>query len=189
MSRGNRTVFKAFSIPKIDPDESHCNSRVWVNGEENYCQEASCKARCLTHRPGDKANLIKADALKLNEEILDRRVEELAQDPNSLTELNDEILKLAAIIDNLEDSYGVLAVGRLEQAETIAKLKVIKSTLVEKRLELETKYGRVFNAEWLWEQTVKILDVGIADETVRIAVKDSFLHLLDDLNEAQERKK
>ncbi|KKM69301.1 hypothetical protein LCGC14_1452240, partial [marine sediment metagenome] len=118
----------------------------------------------------------------LNRQALRDRVKELAKDESNLTELDNEILGLAAIIDDLEAIYHHTPYA-LERAETIGKLKKIKAELIDKKVNMEYKARVIMDADSIWGKISNIIDEVMGefqeDEGLKYKLKDKIMKVLD----------
>lgn len=172
--------FKEFTID-FKKAEVTCNARVWLkNNTEAYCKvKANVKGeRCERHTPRTSKEREAELIASLNRTSLIDRVRELAQDDSNLTELDNEILGLAAIIDDLEDLYHHTTYA-LERAETIAKLKKIKAELIEKKVNMDYKARVIMDADSIWSKISTIIDEVVQDEGIRFKLKDQVIKVLD----------
>ncbi len=76
-------LFKSFTIPQQPPNQT-CNARLWLNGQETYCQQATNGDRCEAHDVNKKrkkaaqltfieAHLLHQKAVELFERLLTER--------------------------------------------------------------------------------------------------------------------
>lgn len=174
--------FKEFSIEYKKAEET-CNARVWLkDGKEAYCDTKAKGDRCGRHTPRTIREREYGIIASLNRQALRDRVKELAKDESNLTELDNEILGLAAIIDDLEAIYHHTPYA-LERAETIGKLKKIKAELIDKKVNMEYKARVIMDADSIWGKISNIIDEVMGefqeDEGLKYKLKDKIMKVLD----------
>ncbi len=171
--------FKEFSISFKKVGET-CNARVWLkDNKESYClAKTKDEKRCDRHLPKNRAEQTLELLASLDRKAIQDRVKELAQIEGSTTELDDEILGLAAIIDDLEKSYHHIPYAQ-DRAETIGKLKKVKADLIEKKVNMEYKAKVIMDADSIWGKISTIIDETVQDEGIRFKLKDQVMKVLD----------
>lgn len=177
--------YKQFSIPFKKVGEI-CNARVWLKGEkESYCSTKTevQGIRCTRHKPKNIKEQTAELIASLDRQAIQDRVKELAQDESNLTELDNEILGLAAIIDDLEKMYHQVPYA-LERAETIGKLKRIKADLIEKKVNMDYKARVIMDADSVWGKISTVIDETVEDEGIRYKLKDKIMKVLDTMVES-----
>lgn len=177
--------FKTFTIEPKEPDEQHCNSRIWRNDQEMYCQEVPVAPtkRCTNHMPPEPKSAADELAAILSTEKITQRVERLKTDRRNITELDDEILRLAAVIDETEEHYDAITnpLIKKEFADLLARMKKTKAEIIEKRVNIEIKLRLVLDADLLWGKIAEIFERTIVDENSRRVAKLEIAKLLDEL--------
>ena len=178
-------IFKKFTIEPRDPDEQHCNARIWRAEQELYCENPPKEPgiRCEHHMPPVPATAEEQVAAILDTEKIAQRVEKLRANRKNITELDDEILGLAAIIDETEEHYDAITnpLIKKEFADLIARMKKTKAEIIEKRINIEIKLRLVLDADLLWNKIGEVFERTIADENARKVAKIEVAKLLDDL--------
>jgi len=106
------------------------------------------------------------------------RVKELAKNEDNTTELDNEILGLAAIIDGLEQIHHDTPYA-LERADLIGKLKRAKAEIISKKVDIEYKARVVMDADSLWAKLANLIDEEVEDEQKRYTLKDKVMKVLD----------
>jgi len=168
-------------LPRKEPDET-CNKRIYRGGKDVYCDTKADEKRCKKHLPQNKATKEKA-LEEVDRQAVSERVLELRDDVKNLTELDDEILGLAAIIDDLERNYHRSG-WPLERANTIGKLKKIKAEIIEKKINIEFKDRLILNVDSVWEQLKTAIDDVIKDKNLNAQLKDRCARVLDTVVES-----
>jgi len=177
--------FRKFTLDPKDSDEQHCNSRIWRTEQELYCEGTPVAAgkRCVLHMPPEPKSAEEEVLTLLNTEKIAQRVDKLKGDRRNITELDDEILRLAAIIDETEDHYDSILnpILKTEIADLLAKMKKTKAEIIEKRVNIEIKLRLVLDADLLWGRIADIFERTIVDENSRRMAKIEIGKLLDEL--------
>ena len=164
--------YQPFVILPREADKT-CNARVRLqDGTESYCQiETDTRERCVAHNP-DKRRKLK-EASESVAERLEKRAAELRQDPRNVYELDDEIIKLGALIDILEADHPVI------NAEIIRRLKETKQKLIVARVNIELKLQMAVPKKMVYDEAIKLFEKHIVDANSRVIAVTEFAAWLD----------
>jgi hypothetical protein len=183
------SAYREFISPPKEATET-CNARVWINQEEKYCDKpVEEKRRCALHditgrrAAYRKASMIPDDIRWAMARELEERSADLAKNRRNITELDDEIIKLGALIDMIE------AMDPLGAVEDIRKLKETKASLILTRVNIEIKLHQILNTGMVWEKLRELFEKHVVDANARLAVEHDFADWLDSLVAKDEASK
>jgi len=179
--------FREFTISHKQPEKDKCNARIWLDSQtkEGYCELDGGGERCAQHNVKAKwAAAVERRRAALDDvgsllgdaavEVIGR-AEELKKDKSSFMELDDEILRLAALIDYMEEKNPMLL------ADQIRKLKETKAKLIETRVNVEYKLHQILTTDMVFKKVHDLFEKHIVDQNSRKLIEQDFKVWLDSL--------